>query len=152
MTYLVYIHFIGKIRQKWPFWHYDCKIFPYVSYSGHGNKTHRSIMHTHLPRAAYAFLRAHFCSTPRSSGHRVHRLVATVFINDKRFEFAEDQRRCKWPQGLRHESSSPAGTLESCVRIPLEPYAFILRLCCSLCRYRPSDGLILHPRRLTVCV
>jgi hypothetical protein len=42
----------------------------------------------------------------------------------------------QWPRGLRHEPSSPARTLGSCVRIPLDHgclCAFILYLC-SVCR------------------
>jgi hypothetical protein len=31
-------------------------------------------------------------------------------------------------------------------------FAFILCLCCSVCRKRPCDGLIPHPRSPTDCV
>jgi hypothetical protein len=47
--------------------------------------------------------------------------------------------RSQWPRGLRHELPSLAPTLGSWVRIPLKAWisvlcAFILCLCCSLCR------------------
>jgi hypothetical protein len=50
-----------------------------------------------------------------------------------------------------------AGTLGSCVRIPLKLLmsvlcAFILGLCCPVCRERPCDGLIPRPRRPADCV
>jgi hypothetical protein len=40
----------------------------------------------------------------------------------------------QWPRGLRHEMSSPARTLGSWFRVPLEAwlYAFILCLCCPV--------------------
>jgi hypothetical protein len=31
-------------------------------------------------------------------------------------------------------------------------YAFILYLCCPVCKKRPCDGLITHPRSSTVCI
>jgi hypothetical protein len=61
----------------------------------------------------------------------------------------------QWPRGLRHELSSPAQTLGSWVRIHLRHgclCAFILCLCCPVCRWRPWDGLIPHPRSPTDCV
>jgi hypothetical protein len=62
--------------------------------------------------------------------------------------------RTQWPRLLRHELSSFARTLGSCVRIPLKAWmsvlcAFILCLCCSVCRYRFCDGLIPRPRSPT---
>jgi hypothetical protein len=46
--------------------------------------------------------------------------------------------RSQWPRGLRHELSSVARTLGSWIRIPFEARmslcAFILCLCCSVCR------------------
>jgi hypothetical protein len=64
--------------------------------------------------------------------------------------------RSQWPRGLRHELSSLARTLGSWVRNPLKAWmsvcAFIMCLCCPLCRWRPCDGLITRPRSLTVCV
>jgi hypothetical protein len=46
--------------------------------------------------------------------------------------------RSQWPRGLRYEMFSLARTLGSWVRIPLKPWmsvcAFILCLCCSVCR------------------
>jgi hypothetical protein len=62
----------------------------------------------------------------------------------------------QWLRGLRHELFSSARTLGSWVRIPLETwmsvYAFILCLCCFVCRWRPCDGLISRPRGPTHCV
>jgi hypothetical protein len=48
-------------------------------------------------------------------------------------------RQSQWPRGLRHELSSLARTLGSWVRFPLKSWmsvlcAFILCLCCSVCR------------------
>jgi hypothetical protein len=45
-----------------------------------------------------------------------------------------DIGRSQWRRGLRHEMSSPALTLGSWVRIPLEAwmFAFILCLCCPV--------------------
>jgi hypothetical protein len=64
--------------------------------------------------------------------------------------------RSEWPRGLRYELSSPVRTLGSWVRIPLKACmsmcAFILCLCCSVCRQRPCDGLIPRPRSTTDCV
>jgi hypothetical protein len=64
--------------------------------------------------------------------------------------------RSQFSRGLRHELSSLARTLGSWVRIPLKAWmsvcAFILCLCCPVCRWRPCDGLILRPRSLIVCV
>jgi hypothetical protein len=62
--------------------------------------------------------------------------------------------RSQWPRSLRHELSSIAWTLGSWVRIPLKAWtsvlcAFILCLCCSLCKERPCDGLIPCPRGTT---
>jgi hypothetical protein len=59
-----------------------------------------------------------------------------------------------WSRGVRHESSSPAETLESWVRTPLEAwmFLFILCLCRLVCRYRPCEGLIPHPKSPTDCV
>jgi hypothetical protein len=65
--------------------------------------------------------------------------------------YSRSQRPC----GLRHELSSLAGTLGSWVQIPLKARmsvcAFILCLC-SMCRYRPCDGLITRPSSPTVCI
>jgi hypothetical protein len=51
------------------------------------------------------------------------------------------------PRGLRHDLVSLARTLGSWVRISLKVWmsvlcALNLCLCCSVCRQRPSDGLI----------
>jgi hypothetical protein len=52
--------------------------------------------------------------------------------------------RSQWPRCLRHELSSLTRTLWSWVRIPLKAwisvYAFILCLCCPVCRQRLCDG------------
>jgi hypothetical protein len=65
--------------------------------------------------------------------------------------------RSHWLRGLGHEQSSPARTLRSWVRIPPKEwmsllYVFILCLCCSVCRYRPGDGLFPRPRSPINCV
>jgi hypothetical protein len=65
--------------------------------------------------------------------------------------------RSQWPRGLRHEQSSLAWTLGSWVWIPLKEWmsalcAFILCLCCSVCSYRPCNGLIPRPRSPAACV
>jgi hypothetical protein len=36
--------------------------------------------------------------------------------------------RSQWPRGLRHELSSPAQTLRSLVRFPLEAWMSVVRL------------------------
>jgi hypothetical protein len=63
----------------------------------------------------------------------------------------------RWPRGLSHAPSSFARTLGSWVRIPLKAWmsvlcAFILCLCCSVCRYKPCEGLIPRQRSPTDCV
>jgi hypothetical protein len=76
--------------------------------------------------------------------------ITLVFHNDYNFN-----RRSQWARGLRLEPSSPAQTLEC----GFESHsrhgclcAFILRLCRSVCRQRPCDGLIPLPRSPTYCV
>jgi hypothetical protein len=66
----------------------------------------------------------------------------------------DSSSRSQWTRGLRHKLSSLTLTLKSWVRIPLKAWisvlcAFILCLCCSVCRQRPCDGLIPRPRRPT---
>jgi hypothetical protein len=55
-------------------------------------------------------------------------------------------RRSQRPHGLRHELSKRAHTLVSWVRIQLKASidicAFILSLCCPVCRLLPCDGLV----------
>jgi hypothetical protein len=64
---------------------------------------------------------------------------------------------CQWqrPRCLRHDTSSPARTLESCVRIPLKAWisvcvysVFVL----SCVGYRPCVGLIPRSRSPTGCL
>jgi hypothetical protein len=60
------------------------------------------------------------------------------FFNSLHFGVS-DERRSQWPRGLRHVLSSLARKLGSWVRIQLEAWksllcAFILCLCCSMCR------------------
>jgi hypothetical protein len=50
-------------------------------------------------------------------------------------------RRSQWPRGLKHELSSPAPTLRSWVRIPLEAWMFVCALCAFiLCLPRAEAG------------
>jgi hypothetical protein len=58
--------------------------------------------------------------------------------------------RSQWARGLGHELSSPARTLGSWVRIPLQVRMFAFILC--LCRQRPCDELIPRPRSPTDCL
>jgi hypothetical protein len=64
--------------------------------------------------------------------------------------------RSRWPRSLRHDLSSPARTLGSWIRIPLEAWmsvcAFILCFCCPVCKQRRCDELIPRPRSPTDCV
>jgi hypothetical protein len=56
---------------------------------------------------------------------------------------------------VRSEESVLAGwLLGSWVRIPLKAWMFVrVFLCCVvLCKYRPCDGLITHPRSPTICL
>jgi hypothetical protein len=41
--------------------------------------------------------------------------------------------RSQWPRGLRHELSSLARTLGSCVRIPLKAWMYVFCVCVFLC-------------------
>jgi hypothetical protein len=59
--------------------------------------------------------------------------------------------RSLWPRGLRHELSSPARTLGSWVRIPLEPWmpVCVYSVCAVLCggrglvtRWSPVQGVL----------
>jgi hypothetical protein len=59
--------------------------------------------------------------------------------------------RSQWLRGLRHEPSSPARTMGSWVRIPLDVW-MLLCVHSVLCRWRPCDGLIPRPRGPTTCV
>jgi hypothetical protein len=63
---------------------------------------------------------------------------------------------CRSVTARSKELYSPARTLRSWVRIPLKTWmsilcALILGLCCSVCRQRPCDWLIPHPRSPTDC-
>jgi hypothetical protein len=64
--------------------------------------------------------------------------------------------RSQWLRGLKHEQSSPARTMGSWVRIAHEAWmsvcAFILCLCCSVCKQQPYDGLITRPRSFIDCI
>jgi hypothetical protein len=63
-------------------------------------------------------------------------------------------RRWQWPRGLRHHLFSPAGTLGLWARIPLKAWmsVCVYSLCFSVCRYRPSDGLIPRLRSPIDCI
>jgi hypothetical protein len=57
--------------------------------------------------------------------------------------------RSQWPRHIRHELSLPAQTWDSGFESYLRqecPCAFILCLCCPVCRWRPCDGLIPQQR------
>jgi hypothetical protein len=56
------------------------------------------------------------------------------------------QRRSQWPCGLKHELSSPAPTLNSWVRIPLEAWMFMCVY--SLTRY----GIKFYSLCVVMCV
>jgi hypothetical protein len=63
--------------------------------------------------------------------------------------------RSQWPRSLGHELSSPARTLASWVRIPLEAWmsmcVYSVFVLYRVCRKRPCDGLIPRPRSPTDC-
>jgi hypothetical protein len=81
-----------------------------------------------------------------------------ILFHLRHYKHSYTSYRCRprWPRGLRHELSSLARTLGSWVRISLKAwmsvFAFILRLCCPVCRQRHCDGLITRPRSPTDCV
>jgi hypothetical protein len=89
----------------------------------------------------YNFKISQTCITLSITFHsKIHRLI-----------FKNPSYKLTHHSGLRHELSFPARTLGSWFRIPLEEWmpAFILCLCCSVCRKRPCDGLIHRPRSPT---
>jgi hypothetical protein len=87
-------------------------------------------------------LEGHWCSFNEIiCGRSFHKICRTIshFILENWFHNLSNLRRTQWPQGLRHELFSLARMLESWVRIPLKAWmsvlcAFILCLCCSVCR------------------
>jgi hypothetical protein len=74
--------------------------------------------------------------------------VIAYWVTYKDFHFVGDHR----PRGLRHEISSPAQTLGSWVRIPLDAYTSVYVYSVFVLSCVPSYGLIPHPRSPTDCV
>jgi hypothetical protein len=65
----------------------------------------------HLPNNTAPWLRRRQYESHLCEGVTSHKEFAVI---------SSYNRRSQWPQGLRHELSSPPRTLGSCVRIPLE--------------------------------
>jgi hypothetical protein len=86
----------------------------------------------------------------------IRRLAGGIMHQPLFYRYMQLTWRSLWPRGLRHQQSSLARKLGSWVRIQLKAWmsvcAFILRLCCPVCRQRPCDGLIPCPRSPTNCV
>jgi hypothetical protein len=80
-------------------------------------------------------------SCARERNRKIENLFVVLPMSEHCFIF---RGRSQWPRGLRHELSSPAPTLRSWVRIPLEAWMFVCGLCAFiLClrslRWQPAS-------------
>jgi hypothetical protein len=96
-----------------------------------------------IPPVLHTFLSPYFMLTisPKRVSTPCRKIQTDGLVTPKEWNFGLvycSVCRSQWPRALRHEPSSPAQTLKSCVRIPLEAWmsvcvysVFVLSCVCS---------------------